>query len=109
MDERRMMEPPVRAVIMWRAQAWETRKEPVRLMSRRLRNMVASYDSALILELVCIGEHWELERCSDTLAVDGLTYSTTPAEFITMSTEPKSKVILATTSAITFASRTSTL
>ena len=37
-----MMEPPVLAVIMWRPQAWETRKEPVRLISRRVRNMAAS-------------------------------------------------------------------
>lgn len=46
-----MMDPPVRAAIMWRAQAWDTRKEPVRLMSRRARNMAASYVSALTLEL----------------------------------------------------------
>ena len=53
MEERKMMEPPVeRAVIIWRAQACETRKEPVRLMSRSLRNMAASYVSALIFELV---------------------------------------------------------
>lgn len=42
MEERKRMEPPVRAAIMWRAQAWETRKEPVRLVSRRLRKRVAS-------------------------------------------------------------------
>lgn len=42
MDERKMMEPPVRAAIMWRAQACETMKEPVRLMSRSWRNLVTS-------------------------------------------------------------------
>ena len=42
MDERKTMEPPVRLAIMWRAQAWETMKEPVRLMSKRLRNLLAS-------------------------------------------------------------------
>ena len=39
----------------------------------------------------------------------GHSYSTTPAEFTTISTEPKSEVILATTSAIAISSRTSTL
>lgn len=47
-----MIDPPLRAAIIWRAQAWDTRKEPVRLMSRSLRNMAASYVSALIFELV---------------------------------------------------------
>lgn len=42
MEERKMMEPPVRAGIMRRAQAWETRKEPVRLMSMRVRKAVGS-------------------------------------------------------------------
>ena len=42
--------------------------------------------------------------------MDGaLTYSTIPAELITMSTEPRSDTTLATTSAMAFASRTSTL
>lgn len=40
---------------------------------------------------------------------EGRSYSTTPAELITMSTEPRSEVILATTSAIAFSSRTSAL
>ncbi len=36
------MEPPVLRAIMCRAQACETRNEPVRLMSRRRRNREAS-------------------------------------------------------------------
>lgn len=42
MEERKIIEPGVRWWIMVRAQAWETRKEPVRLTSIRRRNMVAS-------------------------------------------------------------------
>jgi len=37
MEERKMTLPPDLAVIMWRAQAWEMRKEPVRFMSIRRR------------------------------------------------------------------------
>lgn len=113
MDERKMMEPPARAVIMWRAQAWETRKEPVRLTSRRLRNMAASYVSALMLELCApVSVAQSLESGIDSSPLRGLLngpYSTTPAELITMSTEPRSEVIWATASATALASRTSTL
>lgn len=112
MDERKMMEPPARAVIMWRAQAWETRKEPVRLTSRRLRNTAASYVSALMLELCAPVSVESLESGIDFYTLRGLLngpYSTTPAELITMSTEPRSEVIRATASATALASRTSTL
>lgn len=67
MDERKMMEPPVRAGIMWRAQAWETRKEPVRLMSRSLRNRAASYVSALMLELGALVSNGNQMSCMDAL------------------------------------------
>ncbi len=51
----------------------------------------------------------ERETCIDDLGGTWWAYSTTPAEFITMSTEPSSDFILAITSAIAVSSRTSTL
>lgn len=47
--------------------------------------------------------------CPGANGINRPTYSTTPAELITMSTEPRSEANLATTSAIAFSSRTSTL
>ena len=51
----------------------------------------------------------QMDRGTEGYMDGALTYSTIPAELITMSTEPRSDTILATTSAMAFASRTSTL
>lgn len=51
MEATRTMEPGLPAAIMDLPTAWETRKDPVRLISMSRRNMVWSYFSAGMFEL----------------------------------------------------------